>query len=613
MAKLSTAEVKFYIEEARSCEERQRQELIHSNSYPLMVSFYEGFDRVDATSIHPHVSTKQRLAIINEYFPNTNAIIAEIMYKNPDIIVEAAKPQAEAEEGTMKAALQYGFDKADALTENRIALFDMLYAGYSPVEVDHLTEENTKGQFKMIPDEEEMQQRDTSLVQKAVNKFRRGKKATNAEEAEEDLAKEKPPEETEYATNEMTYVRRWNPLDVPLDWRARRLKDRRYNLKKVWMSRADFVVKYPKFKDRAVTESEGFRFSHHSHTIHSSHSERVLLYEFQVKKQNNEYWNIIVSPHITNEEIDIFKRPYVTNGFNMKIGTLHKYGKLYPRSMAQINRKMQEEMNNYVRHQMDVAERNIPKRIADKNKVKGDAIEALNSTKVNDLALVDGNPNAALVAAPHTNVSIENKELFGLFQDQKNKLWSVQEARVGGRSVPKFAEELKIQTAGFETKQIDIQEGLRALIKEELETFKDIIVNFWDEPVFLKITGLPKPKWYEPAIDPNTGKVLNPLADLLTGDYFVKVDISSALRPNKIQKRNDAIQFLQLFFQPGVLELFQSQGKTLNIEEIAKIAKEFGLTPETLFIPFQPPPMMPPGAEGALPPVAGAAPPAGVV
>ena len=145
----------------------------------------------------------------------------------------------------------------------------------------------------------------------------------------------------------------------------------------------------------------------------------VLVYEFQVKVKKNEYWNIVLSPQITTTELDMYKRPYVTNGFNMKVGTLHKYGALYPISVAQINRKLSDEMENYVRFNMEVAERNTPKRIVDKNKVKADGMAALKNTRINDVVAVDGNPTNAVVPMQATGVSRENKELFALFQNQK--------------------------------------------------------------------------------------------------------------------------------------------------------------------------------------------------
>ncbi len=307
-----------------------------------------------------------------------------------------------------------------------------------------------------------------------------------------------------------------------------------------------------------------------------------------------------------NEEIDIFKRPYTTNGFNMKIGTLHKYGVLYSIALAQVNKAMNDEMNEYVRFMKNVAEKNIPKRVIDKNKVKEDAKTALNSDVINDLVEITGSTAGAISEVSATHVSAENKEMLAIFQDQKNKLWSVSEQRIAGRSQAKFATELQIQEAGFQAKQVDIQEGLRSLIVAELETIKDVIATFWDFPIFLKITGGEKPEWYKPKLVPdpnNPGKqmVENPLTNLLTGDYFIKVDISSALRPNKERTVARTIEFLQLLMTPGVFQFMQLSGKMLNFDEVAKIAKNFGFSPETLFLDA--PPVAPGAVPGAAQPV----------
>ncbi len=599
MPKLNPSEISFWLSEAQSCEERQKKELTHRNNYPFLINYYEGVDKIDAREMTPHVATERRLAVINEYFPNTNALISQIMYQNPDIVAEATQPKAEADEDLMKSAITYAFTKADALTENRVALFDMFYAGYCAVEVDH-TKEN--GSMDLLPSEKEMEGR-KGLIERVKGKL---KKASNAEEAEANLAKQSPPQEEAYSTNEHTYIRRWDPLSVPLDWRAERIKDRRYNLKKIRYSKAEFDARYPDFaKDVIPGEQSDFTFSKHDSQMHSR---KVLLYEFQVKKKDNQFWTIVISPSLLTKEIDIFKRPYTTNGFNMKIGTLHKYGKLYPISMAQVNKMMSDELNEYVRHMKNVAEKNIPKRMIDSQKIKEDGKEALNSDVINDIVEVKGSTAGAMGEVPHTNVSVENKELMAIFQEQKNKLWSVSEPRISGRANAKFMGELAIQEAGFQAKQADIQEGLRSLIVEELETTKDIIATFWDMPIFLRITGKEKPSWYEPSMIPdpnNPGRqiVENPLSDMLTGDYLIKVDISSALRPSKERKRAETIEFLQLLMTPGVFQFMQLSGKMLNFDEVAKIAKDFGFSPETLFLPAPPMAMGAPGAPGAATPV----------
>lgn len=578
MKSLSVAEVKFWLSEASSCVARQRVELVQRNNYPFLINYYEGVE-VDAQN--PHIASNQQMAIINEYFPSTNSLISELMYSSPDILLEAMKPQAEEDLPLMKSALTYLFDKGNGLIENRIALFDMLYAGYCAVEVDQL---NTK---KETEEEEpqEIQEEKASVF----DKFKKGfKKALDPDQAERILAQMSPQIESNFSTVQGTYIRRYDPIDIPLDWRAERLKDCRYRLKKVWMSKAEFDVRYPKYKNQVDTEEEKFEHSKHLSSLHNS---KVMLFEFQVRLKGGVYRSIIISPHVLTNEIDMFDRPYTTDDFNIKIGTLHKYGKLYPKSFAQINKTMQDEMNEYVRHMKDVAERNVPKHVIDKTKVKIDGKDALRSRLVNDLVEVDGNTTGAVTPLQPTQVAYENKELLSIFQDQKNKLWSVTEARISGRSQAEFATDLAIQDQSFQQRNVDIQEGLRFLIKDELNTGKDLIVNFWDNEVFLKVTGSEKMDWYEPVLvadpeNPERQIVDNPLTDLLVGDYSVDIDIASSVQPNRSQELQRMFFFMTQLVQ--IRQLLIDQGKDINIEEIKRISKEFGWNPDKLFVEHQP-------------------------
>jgi len=586
---LTTGEVQFWLSEASSCEERQKVELRNRNGYPFLINYFEGISKIDPQQTgeiqYPHVSTGVRYSIINEYFPSTNSLISEIMYQNPDILVEALKPQAEEDAPLMKSALAYAFDKGDALIENRVALFDMLYAGYCAVEVDQLPPEKKNITPSIDEPNAGTEQQPRSIFEKLITKT---KELISPEDAEKNLSAMLPPMEANFSTVQGTYFRRYDPLDVPLDWRAERLRERRYNLKKVWMSKAEFDAKYPQFKDRVNAEENKFDYAKHELL---AHNRKILLYEFQVRLKGNQYKTIVISPQVKTVEVDCFVRPYIANSFNMKIGTLHKYGKLYPISFSQVNRKMQDELEGYIRHLMDVAERNIPKQIVDRNKVKQDGQDALRSRFVNDLVLVDGNTAGVVTPLQPTMVSSENKELLSIFQDQKNKLWSVSEARLSGRSQVQFATDLSIQEAGFQQRNFDIQEGLRHLIQEEMDTVKDLIVEFWDGEVFLKVTGSDKTKWYEPQTvpnpnNPNESMVINPLTDELTGDYSIKIDIASAGRPNRQQQLAQMVAFMEklVLFRPILIE----QGKDINVDEVKRISKEFGWNPDKIFVAHNP-------------------------
>ena len=618
MGKLKFPEIKFYLDEAASCEQRQQKELVSRWNYPFLIHYYEGMMRINAED--PHVIKQQQLAVINDYFPNTNQLIATIMYQNPDILAEATKPKAEEGENLMKSALGHWFNRADAIDENRIALFDMFAAGYCGVEVDYMGEKDALDRLIKLPTEEELAQREQSPVQAAKNNIRKfvGKVANN-EDAEKKLAMEGPDPESAFSTNETfgdgerTYVQRWNPMNILFDWRAERLKFRRYSLKRVLMSKAEFDTKYPGFESKVGVGVDDTRFGNHARNIeHARHSDQamktmVLLYEFQIKRGVNDYWTLVVAPSWPHEEITLFKRPYVTNGFNMKIGHLHKYGAMYPVPMFQINKKMSDEMNEYVLFLKETAERSVPKIGYNTNKVKIDGVTALESSIVNDLVPVDGQPNANIQPIQPAIVSPENKELFSLWKERSTKGWSVPETRTGQKPNARFAEELKQQEAGFESSQIDIQQGLRLLIREELNTGKDIIATFWDGETFFKITGGAKPDWYEAIVI--NGLVINPLTELLSADYFVDVDIQTSFKPNTEKEKNDMVLLLRELVSEGAILTLRTpseqypNGRQLSPQLIDKIVSKFGLNPETVFEEAQPM-QQEEGAEG-MPPQGG--------
>ena len=569
-------EVDFWIKEIKSCEERKKKDLVMRNNYPFLIKYYEGlqFPEMQESTMTRTERNMKKLAVINEYFPNINMLIAEIMYQNPDILVDATKPDSEEGAPIMKSALQYAFNKLDAITENRLALFDMLVAGYCAVEVNHINLDNI--QTEPLAQDNTQPQSFMGKVGEALGLNKTKDVSGHGEkEIEEDVYKEIPTKEVAYSTPDETYLRRWDPLEVGFDYRADRLKDCRYLYKIIRMTAAEFNAKYPQFKDK-VQAGEVVPFTMHDA---EPHRKLVTLYEIQLKKADKTFVNFIINTTFKNHEIDYFVRPYTANGFNLKIGSLHDYGRLYPISMAQINKMVQDDINNYVTFMMEVAERNIPKRGYKRSVVKEDAVQALNSKKVNDTVPLDS--QADVWQIPHTNVSVENKELLALFQQHKDKLWSVSQEQLGQTGDANFATELNIQQAGFTARQSDIQEGLRKLINSELDTLKDIIVQFWDTPMFFKITGQDKPSWYVPQMAPD-GTVLNPLTDILTGDYEINIDISTSLKPNKERQKKELIDFATWITSPNVFQFLMSQGWTLDVEVIKKVAKEWGWNPETL-------------------------------
>ena len=592
-AKLTFEEVRFWLSEAKSCEDRQKAELIERNAYPYLIKYYEGNQYPD----EGQRLTNKRLAMINEYFPNVNALIADIMFQNPDIIATATKPLTEQTfqsfnkafpreneiepEMVMKSALTYAFKRLDALSENKLGLFDMIMAGYCAIEVNHI---NTPA-IDTIPRTGNKEEK--SLIGKIGDKV---KKAVGIEGVEEEVEKTLPPTEIAYATPDETYLRRWNPLDVLLDYRADRIKDMRYTIKIIKMSYAEFNARYPEFKDKVQSSSN----IDYSTQYLDKDKKMVKLFEFQVKQKNNMYVNFIISPTFKLREIDYFERPYTTNGFNLKIGVLNEYGVLYPVSRGKINKAIQDDINNYATFMMEVAERNVPKYGLDVNKKTANTLTALKSKNINDVVEIDGIPSNAIHPLMPTKVSNENKEMLALFDRQKDKLWAVSAQRLGEGGKAKFATELDIQEAGFQSMQAETQEGLRKVIREQLDTLKDIIVQFWDNPMFFKITGGNKPAWYIPEVAPD-GTVLNPLTDILTEDYEIDVDISTALKPNRERKKKELMEFATWLLNVAGPYL-EIKGYELDIETIKKVAREWGWNSETLI--KEKPPMLPQGMQG---------------
>jgi hypothetical protein len=223
-----------------------------------------------------------------------------------------------------------------------------------------------------------------------------------------------------------------------------------------------------------------------------------------------------------------------------------------------------------------VAERNIPKRLILRGAVKQDAQIALNNTVINELVEVDGGPNAVQNLAPSV-VSNDNKEVLALLNNENQKLWGISEQRLGQTGGAEFATELQIQESGFQMKTSDLQEGLRQFLEEQGDCVKDIIWQLWDQVMWFKTTDK---EWLKPEM--LGGINANSPAEILTGDYHIKVDVSNAMRPNGIKDKKDAVEFMNIMTQPQVTQILQMAGVPIQvvIEAIKKVAEKYGVSPD---------------------------------
>ena len=590
MAKLNMEQVAYWLKEAEACEDRHKKEVVQRNNYPLLVKYYEGKQYLDADG-DDRMAQQEVNAIINEYFPNTNALISEIMFKNPDIVTEANKEDAKAGADLVDQAIESVFEETDAIIENRIALFDMIYAGYSAVEVNHIKDNKNKTVIDNNLEERE------GIIDKAKRKL-----TGSVEEKEERKLEDSQSNEEKYASEDMTYIRRWSPMNVLLDYRAERLKDVRYIVKKRRMSKAEFDVEYPKFKDK-VTPNESIDYVRHDN---EDYKKCVTVYEFEIKTRNGREV-LVVTPGYKETSLDHYVKENCKT-FSIKVGTLSKYGVLYPISYAQQNKRLQDELHEYIVHMMDVAQRNIPKFVIDKDKVGEDGKTALTSKFTNDLVEVDGATQNSVIPLQPTQVSNENKELMAMFTRQKEKMWTISESRMSGNSDAKFMGELEIQEAGFMARQTDIQEGLRMLIKEEAMEVLRIINEYWTPENWFKVIG-DEPGMLEPVVNLETGEVAPAAIDLVDDSYAIKVDIASAMRPNSERKKKDLIEFATWMTSPNVVQILMATGVNPKVvlEAIKKVASQHGVSEEMFEAQEQSPNQgMPqegmPGQEGQMPP-----------
>ncbi len=577
--KFNPSKVQFWLAEIKSSENRKIDEMMKRNSYPEIVHLYEGMEMSSVDYVPGLNAIKAKLAYVQDYFPNTNQLLSEISYKDPEPLLDATRPHnitatgqmidVEANSDTMKGALKYAMRQLDLILENRIAGFDMLYAGICFVEINHKVE-NTKPPVQPL-----------NLMDKVKN-FLGGK-----DEAEKERAQEEPETIKGYSLEEETYARRWNPLDVGIDYRAERIKDVRFVYKKIKESYADFIAKYPQYEGKVHPDAGEV-----AHSAHKNEAQRkmVLYYEVQHKLKNGAMENFIIAPSYPEEEIDYWVRRYKTNGFNMKISVLDEYGRLYPKSRAAIAKPNHDDKVNYQTFMMDTAEKSIPKIGYNKSKVKEDGMRGLESKTVGALVPCDGGEESTWALEP-PKVSLENKELLARMTQDTEEIWGVSKSRIAGLSSSQFATEMNIQEQGFQERRIDIQEGLRRLWRQELDGLKDIIVSFWDKEYFFKITGGDTPTWYVPQVDPITGIVLNPLTDILTADYEVDIDVISMLKPNKEKKLKDIIAGATWLIQIALPAVLMPQGQTISVDEIKRISKEIGFDPEKLIVPLQMPPI----------------------
>lgn len=608
---MSKDELDFWKSEIRSSLKRQRDDFINRIGYDELVRYFEAMQ---------FPGNKSMLAIVDEFSPAILSVITSVYYQNPTVQVEPANPKADGPvkpslffliqnpdfvpfslKDLLQSSLRYGMKKSGMKEEMQLATFDFLLAGYACVEMNHKTERINEEPMTDIQDD---------FVDGFMDKLKNGAKTLvdnvkqavsgNKEEVEEKALAETDDLRTDLS--DKTYCKRYNPLDVLFDPRADVFKESRWVGKKVRMTLADFNRQYPKLKGRLTpSSSDAFGLEYTDHK-NRENKKAITLYEVEIKKKGPRNCVLVFHPSI-DEPIDYYERPIISNKFALKYGCIDKYGKIYPMSRGRKAKGPQDDINHYMTIQFEHVDRAQRKIGVYMGGLTESGKAAQRSSDV--YAFVEKSvPGPVYEAMPAPSVVPENKEIVVVMRDALNKTIGTTELAKAGKSQNDTLGQDQLETNAFQVNVNSVQDALQDLADEVIDELKDIQQQLWDDEDYFKVSGIKgATAWYDPT--------MGPLSDLLVGDYAVNCNIASAMRPNPLKDRKDAMDMTSFITSPPIMMFAQMHGKRPSMEPLNNLVKSFGQNPEMVFEDFAPPPMMPPTpiGPGAPPPVGGGAPP----
>lgn len=591
---IAQEEVAFWQREIQSSQDFQQKQFIDRVGYKSNIDFYEGLQKA------PFAHSIDMMAIINEVTPSANSVIASTYNQNPTATVTALHPLAEenlqppiefilndiANGGTgeipavkltelMKGALDHGILKTDFKEANQIALFDILHAGYACVEVNHLSK-SVEAEFKGSETPEDERTLADKVADSLVNSVETGVKrmlGIDSQESREEINERMESEQgdTRDLEHDATYVEWWNPLDILFDYRAKVFSKSRYIVKKVRLTVAEFDHRFPEYAGQAREDSkEMMDFAQHGK---DENKKTVLVHEIQIKKK--EGCKILVLSEGIQEALEHYDCPVITDGFTVKYTSLDKYGTLYPIPVASLARKAQIELNHYATIEMEHADRSHRKVGVYVEGLTKNGREQVKSPDV--YAIVEkSTPNIVFEPMPTGGVAPENESLQQKMAESINKMFRTNELSKSGKSDSKFATQDQLKAQSFETSTSQVADAIGDLVRQELNTMKDIIMQLWDGNEFFKITGLQGGAfWYTPE--------MGPLADILKGDYLIKVDITTAQRANPFKDRIEAQEAIATVTSDIVALLAGANNKKISWSFIESQLKKMGINPDTAF------------------------------
>lgn len=605
---ISKEEVNFWKSEIRSSMKRQKDEFISRIGYEELIRYFEALQYAEGHQIN-------QMAIVDEFSPAIVSVITSTYYRDMSVSVTANNPTAE---GFVKpallyliqhpefqpyrltdlltASLKYGQKKVKMKNEMQLAAFDLLVAGFVAVEMNHASEtgEDQTANTDIAPQEDK-----NPIVSKIEDGVKAAYEAVKGvfskDQVEEKVAQEVENEKVDFT--DKTYCKRWNPLDILFDSKAIVFEDSRFIGKVLRMSVAEFNVKFPKFKGKITPGSSlTSEITYQSHN-NPEHKKSVCVYSIEIKKKSGRNCILVLADGI-EEEIDYYEDPITTNGFKIKYKCLDKYGKIYPMSRAKKAKKPQDDINHYMTIQFEHVDRAMRKIAVFMQGLTPAGQTAQRSSDV--YGIVEKQiPGPVYEAMPAPQVVPENKEIVMVMKEAINKTLQTSELAKSGKSNNDLLGQDQLEYQTFQTNVSSVQDALKDLGDELLDTLKDIQQQVWDGQDFFKVTGINGAEaWYDPS--------MGPLADIMVGDYGIETDITSAQRPDPIKDRQDALAYSAFMTSPATVQFAAMHGKRPTMKPLENVVKQFNQNPETAFEEMpQPMPVAPqdaalPGEEASM-------------
>lgn len=586
----------FWKSEVRSSIKRQKAEFIDRVGYEELVRYFEALQ---------FPGSKSLLAIVDEFSPAILSVITSVYYQNPTIQVEAANPEADkmiqpsliyllqhpefkpfSLVDLLKGSLNYGMTKSGMKEENQIATFDLMIAGYACVEVNHSsTEDEPPMKDASVPSEDTVGNMMQSIVDGAKNMIGKLTGSKSPEDVEDEVMSDTQSNlRTDFT--DKTYCKRYNPLDILFDPRADVFKESRWVGKKVRMTVSEFNSKYPKFKGKVLassSESFGVEYSEHNS---KENKKSVILYEIEIKKKGPRNCILVLHPAL-DEPVDYYEKGIITNNFSIKYGCIDKYGKIYPMSRGRKAKGPQDDINHYMTIQFEHVDRAQRKIAVYFEGLTESGKSAQRSSDV--YAIVEKTtPQAIYEPMPAPSVVPENKEIVAQMKDSINRSVGTTELAKGGKSQNDTLGQDQLENQSFQVNVNSVQDALQDLCDQEIDELKDIQQQVWDGDDYFKVTGIQGgDAWYSPE--------MGPLADILVGDYTVRCNISSSMRPNPAKDRADLMEMTTFITSPLIVQFAQMHGKMPSMEPLNNLVKQYNMNPEMVFEEIQPQMMPIPG------------------